>query len=177
MQLAPTALIIVSIALAIPDLRASEPDRSNSHIRFNNSRIAELFRYGMHHSPSFADLVATLEIVDQVVYIEDGLCPRTTAAGCLRLMPQTTNGPKNVFLTFNSRQSQRRAVSELAHELYHAVEIGREPEVVDEDSLRVLYTRIGFRSCGTQNGECWETRAAAAFEALVMRELVDKKSN
>ena len=175
MQLALTVVMVVWIALPAATLEANQPGRSNSHIRFNNLRIAELFRHGIKRSPSFRDLAATLEILEPVVYVEDGQCPpATSGAGCLRVVPASAHGRKHLFVRFDARQPLRRAVSQLAHELYHAVEVGREPDVVDQASLSRLYARIGFRSCGAQGGECWETRAAAAFEALVMEELVNE---
>jgi hypothetical protein len=38
-------------------------------------------------------------------------------------------------------------------------------------ALNTLYERIGERSCFDEGESCWETRAAVAFEALVIRQV------
>ena len=78
---------------------------------------------------------------------------------------------KHLLVRVHPRQPTSAAVAQLAHSLYHAGEIGREPGAVDTASIRALYTRIGERNCSTEAEDCWETRAAVAFEALVAQEL------
>jgi hypothetical protein len=142
---------------------------AGGHVRFDNDRIAEVFHYAMWRSPSFRELVATLEMLDRVVYVEEGKCRNLEQHSCLVLMP--TPGAKNLLVRIDPRQQVRLVVAQLAHELYHAAEVGREPGVVDEASLRDLYERIGERRCSWDGDDCWETRAAETFKALVMREL------
>jgi len=168
-QVSRTCLVMVTVFSSISGPQAMEPDRSESHIRFNSSRISELFRHGMRHSPSFRDLVATLELLDSIVYVEEGSCRQGTMTPCLQAMPPTA-GAKRLLVKFDPRQPLRRAVSQLAHELYHAAEVGREADATDPVSLRRLYARIGFRTC-LDSEDCWETRAAIAFEAVVMEDL------
>jgi hypothetical protein len=84
----------------------------------------------------------------------------------------STPGGKYIQVRVDPREPIKLVVARLAHELYHASEIAREPNVVDGTSLQALFERIGFqnKSCSWQD-HCWETRAAVAFEALVTREL------
>jgi hypothetical protein len=83
-------------------------------------------------------------------------------------------GTRNLVVHIDPRQPIRTAAATLAHELYHAAEIGRAPEVVDSESLKALYERIGEQSCYEQTRHnCWETRAAQTFQALVMRQLAN----
>jgi len=139
-------------------------------LRSDNRRILEVIRFALSRSESFQDLVATLDLFDRVVYVQEGSCPDPEHRSCLYLMPDT----RNLVVHIDPRQSIRTAAAALAHELYHAVEIGRAPEVVDSDSLRSLYERIGELSCREESRHrCWETRAAQAFEALVMRQLAN----
>jgi len=162
-------VLICGLSILSADrVRASGPHKSPSHVRFDNDRIREVFEYAMKRSPSFGDLVATLELLDRVVYVEEGLCRHRQQSGCLVLMP--TPGAKNLLVRIDPRQPIRAVVAQLAHELYHALEVAREPAIVDELSLRDLYVRIGER-CLPADDNCWETRAAVAFEALVTRQL------
>jgi hypothetical protein len=149
-----------------PVLAVSTPAFS-AHVRTSNARIEEALHYALKQSPSFGDLIATFDVIDRDVDIEDGLCQHPEQRACLQLMP----GGRNIQLTVDSRQTNRDVALRIAHELYHALEVGREPAVVDASSLRKLYEAIGERACFTSPDGCWETRAAVAFEALVERQL------
>lgn len=141
-----------------------------SHIHSGNHRIQEVIRFALARSESFQDLVATLDLSDRVVYVEEGTCSDSEHRSCVRLMPNT----RNLLIHFDPRQSIRIAAAVLAHELYHAAEISRAPEVVDNDTLCALYQQIGDLSCDPQSRfPCWETRAAQTFQALVMRQLTN----
>lgn len=141
-------------------------------IRIDNNRVFEVYRYALKGSPSFGDLIAAIELLDGVVYIDEGHCRQRYHRGCLQLMP--TPGAKRILIYVDPRQPIRVVAAELAHELYHALEIAREPDVIDDVSLRTLYGRIGERSCHV-SGDCWDTRAARRFEALVRSELAAAK--
>jgi hypothetical protein len=151
-------------------LQGARPDREPPHIRFHNDRISEVFRYALKKSPAFEDLVTTLESQDRVVYIEEGRCPHQDVSSCLQLM-LTTSG-RNIQIRVDPRQAINLVVARLAHELYHASEIAREPDVIDTASLRALYERIGYRNkaCFNRPQDCWETRAAVVFETLVTQQ-------
>ena len=48
----------------------------------------------------------------------------------------------------------------VGHELQHAVEIASAPNVVDDQSFKRLFTRIGYSGCLSARGEQFETTAA-----------------
>jgi len=168
-QTLPKIRTVLAALVAAASSLCAQPALARGHVRFVNDRIAEVFEYAMNRSPSFRELIATLDILDRVVYVEEGQCGDGTPRGCLVLMPMS--GGKKLLVRINPRQPNRLVAAQLAHELYHAMEVAQEPDVVDELSLRELYRRIGHRSCFNEGDGCWETRAATAFEALVVREL------
>ena len=139
----------------------------SAHVRTSNGRIEEAMHYALKRSPSFGDLIATFDFLDRDVDIEEGRCQHRELHACLQLMP----GGRNIQVQVDPRQTIRDVALQIAHELYHALEVGREPAVVDAASFRNLYEVIGERSCFTSPDRCWETRAAVAFEALVERQL------
>jgi hypothetical protein len=139
----------------------------SAHMRTSNARIEEVLHYALNRSPSFGDLIATFDFVDRTVDIEEGHCQHREQPACLQLMP----GGRDILVQVDPRQPFQAVALQIAHELYHALEVGREPAVVDAASLRSLYEMIGERSCFTSPDSCWETRAAIAFEALVARQL------
>ena len=152
-------------------LQGAQPDLKPPHIRFSNERISDVFRYAMEKSPSFEDLVTALELQDRVVYIEEGRCPHPDVSSCLQLM--STSSGRNIQVRVDPRQAIKLVVARLAHELYHASEIAREPYVIDTASLRALYEQIGYRNtaCFNSPEHCWETQAAVVFETLVTKQL------
>jgi hypothetical protein len=149
--------------------QAPVPGSAQSRLRTDNQRISEALAYAIRQAPSFADLVTTLEASDRIVYIEEGRCGRPNVRACLNLM--SGHQAKILVVRLDSRQTIRCVVAQLAHELHHALEIAREPEVVDVQTLERLYERIGELSCSSGSDRCHETRAAQAFEALVTRQL------
>jgi len=156
----------VTVPVRGPVLAASSHSLP-AHVRTSDARIEEVLQYALKQSPSLEDLIATFDVVDRVVDIEEGHCQHQGQPGCLQLMP----GGRNILVQVDPRQTNRAVALQIAHELYHALEVGREPAVVDAASLRNLYEVIGERSCFTSPDRCWETRAAVAFEALVERQL------
>jgi len=167
---AVACVLSIVLASAGPVAGSQPPLR----LRSDNQRIQEVIRFALARSASFRDLIATLDLSDRIVYIEEGPCLERDHRACLYLMP---NG-RDVVIHINPRQPVRGAATTLAHELYHVAEIERASDVVDAATLRALYERIGERSCGSQSRHtCWETRAAQAFERLVMRQLAGGKTD
>ena len=162
---------LVVVLFTCQSLQGAQPDLKPPHIRFDNGRISEVFRYALKKSPSFDDLVTVLELQDRIVYIEEGRCPHPDISACLQLMSTSTG--RHIQIRVDPRQAINLVVGHLAHELYHASEIAREPHVIDAASLRTLYERIGYqnKACPNRPEDCWETRAAVVFETLVTKQL------
>jgi hypothetical protein len=165
-------LLLCGAALSLSQVAAAAGARADagSRIRFDNDRIDEVFRYATKNSPSFVDLVETLETLDRLVYVEEGHCGHSEERACLHIL--RARDARVLVIRIDPRQTLRSVTLQLAHELYHALEVAREPDVVDAVTLRDLYARIGERTCFGAAESCWETRAAVAFEALVARQLV-----
>jgi hypothetical protein len=167
-----TTCLILACALGVsaPHLaHADPPDAPAAQVRSSNTRIREALAYGVGRSALLEDLIATLNRLDRVVYIEDGRCPHREQRSCLQLMP--TPGGKYLLVRIDARQPDRAVVAQLAHELYHAGEIARVPGVVDVASFTSLYDRIGRRGCNEEIDGCWETQGAVDFAASVTRQL------
>ena len=162
------AVTCAACALVVTPAHGARRSWTAAHVRSGNDRVVEALQYGLEHSPSYHDLIDTLELLDGVVFIEGGPCGHRGPRACLHLM--STRGGR-LRVRIDPRQPIPSVAAQLAHELYHAVEVARELDVIDEVSLRNLYARIGERSCGSESDDCWETRAADAFEALASRQL------
>jgi hypothetical protein len=149
--------------------RAASVEASSGRVRSSNERINEVLARSLDRSPLLRNLVVALNQLDRVVYVEEGTCPHREQRSCLQLMP--TAGGTYMLIKIDSRRSSRVVAAQVAHELYHALEIAREPLVVDAPSFKSLYDRIGRRYCYGQYDGCWETQAALDFEVSVTRQL------
>jgi hypothetical protein len=173
MRKASVVSVMILAALAVAEAQPVGTGARPVHvtrISVSDGQIGQLFEHAMKQSPSFRDLIATVDLLDRSVYIESGRCGHRGQSGCFQLVP--TDGATHLVVRVDVSQPAQSVVPRLAHVLYHALEAGREPEVVDEASLAALYRRIGEHSCLADSpSDCWETRAAAAFEQLVRDEM------
>ena len=160
-------VLVSSLIVFAGSAHAARPGPLSSYVRTDSERIAEVMRHGVKHSPSFGDLLATFDSLDRVIYVEEGKCRHRQMRACLQLVADS----RNMLVRIDVRQTSDSVVAQLAHELYHALEIAREPDVVDAPSLRSFYSKIGERSCDDDESDCFETRAALAFDALVTQQL------
>ena len=151
--------------LAAADVATADPF---PHVRFQNARIGEALDLMSDRSPAFRAIVAELEASDLVAYLDEGRCVAGIRS-CLHIF--STNGRlRFVRIHLDTRQHLATVVGQLAHELQHAVEVARRPDVVDGPSLRNLYREIGYRSCAPPS-ECFETIGAQDLEAAVVRDV------
>ena len=141
-----------------------------THVRAVTPLARDLLLDGLGHSPTFRALVGDLASTDLTVLIHTGRW--TLAEGpchaSLRLMAARP-GLRYVRVWvdpwWKSRPDQ---LVLLAHELQHAAELGRAPEVLDRAAAASLFRRIGFA------GEAgyYDTAAARRVELSVAAELV-----
>ena len=103
--LAMTAALQIEVPVAVAGsrIRLVRPDCAGAftatvasgdpapHVRSTNSRIQEVLRYALAKSESFRDLLATLDLVDRVVYVEEGTCRNPEHRSCLSLVADSPN--------------------------------------------------------------------------------------
>jgi hypothetical protein len=102
-------------------------------------------------------LVDELTRNDVFVYVQFGLESAQARHGSTSLLAATEHG-RYLRVFINVTLTPGRRLEVLAHELQHALEIARAPEVRDEAALAVWLARIGW-SVGPAS---WETQAAGA---------------
>ena len=141
-------------------------------VRSTDRQIIEVLQYGLEQSPSFRDVVATLEFLGRPVSVERGDCNHRGIRACLQV-----RAGGNLVVRVAPEQPIDTVVAQLAHALYHAVEIAKETTVTDDVSFRQFYDRTAEHACATPVDQCWETQAAVTFEALVARQLARRSSD
>ena len=147
------SLGIVAETPAAPRVRSSHP-----YIR---AMIAE----AQVRSTTFRGLVDAIEATDGIVYVEEGDC-RHSARACLP--PLVTSGPgfRILRVLVDARQEDWDVMSDIAHELQHALEILSDRNVRTNEAAFFLNakTYAGSR-------DRFETQAATQMEVAVRKEV------
>jgi hypothetical protein len=136
-------------------------------IRSHHGRIVKAIEQASVRSATFNDLVDRVKRSDLIIYIESGRCPNRQVMSCVAVAA-TSNSYRYLRITIDTDHSVQLIVSQIAHELQHAIEIADAADVVDEPTLRAFYGRIGTTSA---NRDIYETTEAIAIAARVTLEL------
>jgi hypothetical protein len=111
-------------------------------------------------SNTFRRLVDTIDGTDGIVYVEPGRCGKNVRA-CMALTV-TVAGPNRILrVVVDTRKTDCELMASIAHELWHAMEVLREPSLTNNAALFYFYARAGRH--GDRGGDplgAWETQAA-----------------
>ncbi len=171
----PTAVGLVMAALFIvggvvhgkdgqanPDVSA---DSTSAHVRTDHPVLATLIREGIDRSATFRRLVDAIQTTDGVVYVEQGRCGHGVRA-CLALSI-TVAGPHRVIrMVVEDLHPEAEAIPAIAHELYHSLEILRQPTITTSEGIYLFYKQYG-----SWQRDAFETEAAVEAGNAVSREL------
>jgi hypothetical protein len=138
-----------------------------SHVRSSLSSLMAVIDWGRATSPTFASLVDELDSQAVIVYVEPFTRPRPGLDGATMHTIFSHGGLRYLWIGVNPQRTRERLVALIAHELQHALEIARAPEVVTEAATDRLFERIGFK-CGRA---CQETKEARDVEERVLDEV------
>ncbi len=161
------AALVLLLTLVVADRATAQ---SAQHLRVLDRDLKQLLERGLAQSPTLDTLVAEVEATPLLVFVEcslrlpSGVAARTnfvTSVGSTRL----------VRIAVDCSLTHRGQISLLAHEIQHALEIGRHPEVVDLDAMESLYENIGFPTVRDGATRHFETDAAIAVQRAVNDEL------
>ena len=161
------ALLVLMAWLACPVCAHEIAGESPSNIRCESDSLREALRRGLTESPTFCAIAEELARSNLIIYLESDTILPHGLDGMLRFVT-TAGGFRYVRVSIRPRLASNVLVSMIAHELRHAVEIARAPEVVDEAGMARLYRRIGF-SC--EKPVRFDTLAAIRVGTQVLREL------
>jgi len=139
----------------------------NPHVRSSLSSLMAVVDWGHAASPTFAGLVDELDRQAVIVYVEPFTRPRPGLDGATMHTIVSHGGLRYLWIGVNPQRTRERLVALIAHELQHALEIARAPEVVTEAAIDRLFERTGF-NCG---GACQETKEARDVEERVRDEV------
>jgi hypothetical protein len=157
-----TMLTTVSLLVAVTAASAQS-------VRTDEPRLRALFERGLERSATFQSLVSVLSASDVIAYVTTR--PMRDAMGGYTSHTITVGGGhRYVRIAINPRGADRLRVAVIAHELQHAIEIARAPDVGRSRTAAQLWTAIGLpRLCPFE--DCYETVAAMTVQRTVLDEL------
>ncbi len=129
------------------NVAAAGAARRWSHVRAVTPGAADLLAQATGRSAVITALLDQLERTDVVVYLSDSMA-RTAGepAASLRFMTSAA-GIRYVHVLIHSWDAPPwERIAWLGHELQHALEIAKAPEVRDGEGVRRLYGRLGWKS-------------------------------
>jgi hypothetical protein len=121
-------------------------------------------------SPTCRRIIDEIEMSTTVLLIRHGECEPGKGGSCLRFA-RTLPEARYLHVVLDRNLLGRYLLGAMAHELQHALEVVRAPEVVDVPSLRSLYKRIGFFQYASREREAWETEEARRTASVVCKEI------
>ena len=160
----------VVVLLAGSGLRAHENDRSFTRVRAADETFRALIREGDARSATFRAIVDEIEASNAVVMVQFGLCANGRFRSCVSHIGGSAT-TRTIRILIKSQTTQDRLIATIAHELHHALEIIRQPEITTPEQVRALYRRIGKDECAKGRSDRCETDAALAVEKRVLNEL------
>jgi hypothetical protein len=136
------------------------------HLRGASAREKALIDELLARSATARTLAAEIESRDVIVYVQ---MTRTLARGrAVTGFVTAAGGTRYIRITLGAVPNRDDLAALLAHELQHAGEIARSPNVKDDAGVRRLYQAIGEERGA---GDAFETAAARDVGARVRTEL------
>jgi hypothetical protein len=135
------------------------------HVRATDARAQSWLRLGAAESQTFRDLLDALAASDLIVHVQP--VEQLGAAGQTSFVTATAT-VRYLRIEVAPGGSMNEMVALLSHELQHAVEIARAPQVRNRKALAQFYLTIGGNSSATTE---YDSMAARATEDRVRREM------
>ena len=163
--LAATSTLMISGAA-----RAQDQERLFTRIRGADPQLHKFIREADGRSATFRMMVDEIQRSNAIVLVQFGRCANGRFRSCLVGVEGDAH-TRHIRIVLNTRPTDLRLMANIAHELQHALEILREPDVMDAESALRLYRRIGTGDCKKGLSEACETEAALTLEQKVLDEL------
>lgn len=161
---------LVILALAGGWGRSSDEPRQFTRVRAADDEFRSLIREGDARSATFRAMVDEIQASNAVVMIQFGLCAKGQVRSCVSHVGGSAH-TRTIRILISPRTTHDRLIATIAHELQHALEIIRQPDITTNDQVLSLYRRIGTGTCAEGRSDRCETEAALAVEKQVLKEL------
>ena len=158
------AVLVVATTL-IPSAGWSQGAPTMPRVRSENASIAALIAAASAGSTTFRGLVEAINDTNGIVYVESGQCGHGVRA-CLTHSIQVAGPHRILHVVVNLRRDRTELCGAIGHELYHALEVLREPGITTTTQMFFHLYGISMSATGR-----FETRAARDAGFQIEREL------
>ena len=165
-----SAAILVFFASGAMLAADGQPGLLFGNLRSSDAQINSAISACYDHSLTCHHLIDEIESSSTVVYLASGQCLPPRGGSCLRFVAASPHA-RYLQIIIDRNLNGHGLLKVLAHELQHAIEVVRAPQVVDRASFRLLYERIGFYLYGSGMRDQWETEEAQRIASLVSNEV------
>ncbi len=166
LAIASAGLLLLSAAPAI-----AQDDTTPPHVRSDSVTLRAMIDDAAQRSPEIRRLIDQLQELDVTVYVRTRLFTQVDLEGRVALLAART-GRRYLVIELACGRTGFAQMATLGHELYHALEIAREPSVVDARSLAAFYGRIGMQTGDRVGRQTFETEAAARAGTRTRQQLL-----
>ena len=104
--------------------------------------MAALIGEATARSPTFKNLVASIEATDGMVFVDEGKCPRHIPA-CLVWQLTHAGAFRVLFVVIDTRRPDIHLMASIGHELRHALEVLEDSSIRTTSALKQFYMREG----------------------------------
>ena len=161
------AVLALVIVVTLPEQSAAQ---AGPHLRVLDHALKAVLDRGTAQSPTLQKLIAEIETTRILVFAECSMRMPYGVGGRMNFVTNA-NDYRFVRIAVDCMLAERWQISLLAHELQHALEIGRNPDVVDVEAMESLYEEIGYPTSREGGVRHYETEAAIIVQRAVEREL------
>jgi hypothetical protein len=142
-----------------------------SNVRASDNELVTLLSDGVKKSATLRALTERLSKSDVIVYVRPDVLSRNANQGYLSFL-SSSGGYRYLVVHLPVGQSKQQQIAMLGHELQHAAVIADAPSVVDSDTLRKEFERIGKVTLAANGRDfSFDSQAAADARQRILREL------
>jgi hypothetical protein len=141
-------------------------------VRSEDPTITALIAQASEWSATFHAFLDIIDRSDGLVYIERGRC-RHGGAACMSLIVKLAGPNRMLRIVIDHRKARcdLNLMASIGHELWHAIEVLREPSLRSYAHLYHFFSRDGRHTERAGSFGAWETPAAINAGFTVLEEL------
>jgi hypothetical protein len=162
--------LLATVLCASSAAHAQEDQLQLTRVKPADPEMRRLVLDGYARSASFSALVDELQRSNAIIVIQFGTCANGRVRSCVSNLDSDIR-QRHIRIKVDTRTTDDRLIATIAHELYHATEITREPTATNSQQTLALYRRIATGKCRAGLSDGCETEAAIQLEARVNDEL------
>jgi len=142
-----------------------------SNVRASDNELVALLADGVKKSATLRALTDRLSKSDVIVYVRPDVLSRNANQGHLSFL-SSSGGYRYLVVHLPVGQSKQQQIAMLGHELQHAVVIADASSVIDSDTLRKEFERIGKVTMAANGRDfSFDSQAATDARQRILREM------